>query len=321
MEIRDLTPEWEPTGERIMITGYSGLVGSRISMAVAGRDTAFGLSRGRTEIAQGINLPSFSADLLDYGRIRAIFEKNRPSFVLHLAGATSVDRCQQDREEAKAQNETATENLARICSQLGVVLCFISTDYVFPRTGGPFDENFPPSPVKDFSGKTENIYGATKLAAEKLVVEILSPSQYMIVRIASPYDFAYFQKPGVPPLIYNRLKSGQPIMVVTDARTTYTWVPDIAVCLNRLIKQKSWKSTDPVFHIAGPEILSAEDIVNICLNALEGNTNSQITKTTLDRYFEGKAPRPLEGGLKSIKNLGVKMHSLREVLFSLKDRV
>ena len=60
---------------------------------------------------------------------------------------------------------TSTSNLAKLTSSRGILLLYISTDYVFPGTRGeaPYKANSKPNPP--------NIYGQTKLDGENAVLE------------------------------------------------------------------------------------------------------------------------------------------------------
>ena len=62
-------------------------------------------------------------------------------------------------------NVAATRALAKLCAFYSIVLIYISTDYVFPGTEGdaPYEVSSEPKPP--------NLYGETKLAGEKAVLE------------------------------------------------------------------------------------------------------------------------------------------------------
>ena len=62
-------------------------------------------------------------------------------------------------------NVAATRALAKLCAFYSIVLIYISTDYVFPGTEGdaPYEVTSEPKPP--------NLYGETKLAGEKAVLE------------------------------------------------------------------------------------------------------------------------------------------------------
>lgn len=314
-----LGQEWIPTGKEILVTGFTGLVGLDLTKRASQKDRVIGISRGKIENSLDGRLESFNVDLLDEERVLWVLRKTQPDLVLHLAAATHVDQCEKDPELARRQNVEATKILAKACKETGVILGYCSTDYVFPKTGGPFSENDKTDPI--------NIYGQTKLEGEKIVKKILGKGNYFIFRIASPYDFSYSIKSGTPPVIYGLLKENKSIPLVNDARTTYTWVPDIALALNKLILKEVWKDPRPIYYVAGPESLTAAEVAWVLLvNKVKtfGKSEEEVEQPRLegisvDRYFEGKAPRPLEGGLKidKIKALGIKMHSLEEVLATL----
>jgi S-adenosylmethionine synthetase len=62
-------------------------------------------------------------------------------------------------------NVAATRALAKLCAFYSIVLIYISSDYVFPGTEGdaPYEVTSEPKPP--------NLYGETKLAGEKAVLE------------------------------------------------------------------------------------------------------------------------------------------------------
>lgn len=312
--------EWAPTGERILITGFSGLVGFGIVEAALAKDRLIGLARGETEniFKEDARLETVTVELLDKEKLSALVKEKNPSIIIHLAGASDVDKCQKEPDWARTLNVEGTRNIVEVAKVLDKPLIYFSTDYVFPRLGGPFSESDRPEPLTDVTGAVINVYGQTKREGE-LVVEELPEEQRIIVRIASPYNYRYEKKPGAPPFLLKLLKEGKPLKVVYDAKTTYTFGPDIALALNRLILEKIWQKKN-VAHIAGPEQLSALDIVTI---AAEYFPASKIESVTLDNYFSGRAPRPLQGGLKTetLNELGVKMRSWKEVLESAMARL
>ena len=69
---------------------------------------------------------------------------------------------QKNPELAFAVNATGTENVARIASEFGSRLFYVSTDYVFDGTSSrPYEPSDPLNPL--------NVYGASKAAGEAAV--------------------------------------------------------------------------------------------------------------------------------------------------------
>lgn len=319
IEIKEKTfiKEWEPTGEKIFITGYSGLVGYGIVSAALGKDSMIGFSRGITKdvFERESRLRKVEGDLLFKDQLYKTLKEIQPSLVLHLAAAADVDKCQKERDWAWRTNVVATENLAVTCGEFGIPLVAFSTDNAFPRMGGPFSEEDKPSLLTDATGEIVSVYGETKLEAERRVLK-LPKGKKLIVRVVAPYDHRYKTKPGVPPTILERIKNGKPINAVIDGKNTYTYGEDIAICVNAIILNKLWEKQD-IVHIAGPEQLSAYDMVQIIGKYYP---LPEISKTTQDEYFKGKAPRSIEGGLKqeTLDKLGYKNRTLEEWLITEK---
>lgn len=148
---------------RLFVTGAGGMVGSYV-LDVFGADGV-----ALTDIVPG----SQEVDVTDPKAVRAAIEKAQPEVVLHLAAATDVDRCEQEPDWAYRVNSIGTQNVALACLATGATLVYISTAGVFggdkPEPYTEFDE---PDPA--------NVYGAAKLAGERIVTSLLT--QYYIVR-------------------------------------------------------------------------------------------------------------------------------------------
>ena len=96
--------------------------------------------------------------------VAATFERVRPDLVVNAAAWTAVDAAEQEPEAAMRANRDGPAALARLCAQAGVPLIHVSTDYVYDGDkGAPYVETDPPNPT--------GVYGATKLAGERAVLE------------------------------------------------------------------------------------------------------------------------------------------------------
>lgn len=74
------------------------------------------------------------------------------------------DKVENDPEGTRQLNTTATGDLAKLCAERGILLIYISTDYVFSgKTGeAPYEADAPTGPT--------NLYGQTKLDGEHEVL-------------------------------------------------------------------------------------------------------------------------------------------------------
>src|SRR5438128_5940771 len=113
-------------------------------------------------------------DVRDLDAVRGRIRPNQYSTVIHLAAETDVDRCEREPEHAYRVNATGTRNVALACRAAGITMVYQSTGEVFGGDGapGPFTELDVPRPA--------NVYGASKLAGERHVHELLR--RYFIVR-------------------------------------------------------------------------------------------------------------------------------------------
>jgi dTDP-4-dehydrorhamnose reductase len=103
----------------------------------------------------------------------------RPDLVLNAAGYTSVDRAEAEPEAARAVNETGARHLAEAAAEGGARMIHFSTDYVFDgKQERPYAPDDPPNPL--------NVYGASKLAGERAVLDTLG-DRAVVVRTAWVY--------------------------------------------------------------------------------------------------------------------------------------
>src|SRR5690242_10915718 len=97
--------------ERVITTGASGMVGSYVD---------FGIRTNRREI-----------DVLDAASIIRTLSTVRPSAIIHLAGATDMERSERDPSYAYDLNARGTLNIARAAAEHDIPLVYVSTSRVF----------------------------------------------------------------------------------------------------------------------------------------------------------------------------------------------
>jgi len=203
---------------KILVTGLTGLVGSRVAELLSTRHEFNNISR------------STGVDIENKKSVLSVISASDAQVVLHLAAKTNVDGCETDKSlgqngEAWKINVEGTRNIAGACSQTNKKLIYISTDFVFDGTKETYSEEDIPNPV--------NWYAKTKYEGEKIVQDLKTP--WIIARIAYPYR-ANFVRPDFFRAILNRLKNNEPVSAVMDHVFTPTFIDDIAFALDILIK-------------------------------------------------------------------------------------
>ena len=101
----------------------------------------------------------------------------RPSIVIHTAGLTDIQYCQEHQQETENINYHATAQLAAFCTQRGTRLVYLSSDMVFDGEKGDYKEDDQLNP--------KNHYGRSKSAAEEAIKGICE--NYVIARINLVY--------------------------------------------------------------------------------------------------------------------------------------
>lgn len=123
------------------------------------------LERQLSKVADVAAFPRSSLDITNYKSVKDAVDVINPNIIINAAAYTSVDKAEDDKEEAYAVNSDAVKNLAQIAKIKNVLLIHYSTDYVFDGTK--------PTPyVESDLTKPINVYGASKLAGEQAIVEV-----------------------------------------------------------------------------------------------------------------------------------------------------
>ena len=135
----------------ILLTGGSGQVGWELRRTLCPIARVVAPSRG--ELSLG-----------DLDGLRSIVSARRPALVVNAAAFTAVDLAETEPAEAELVNATAPGVLAEECRRLDIPIVHFSTDYVFDgAVRVPRREDDPTHPL--------NVYGVTKLAGERAVLE------------------------------------------------------------------------------------------------------------------------------------------------------
>ena len=189
---------------RILITGGSGLLGSKISEKATekGNDAYSGYNTHPAKFGVPKKL-----DVCNRTTLNRIFKDVKPKVVIHAAALTDVDKCEDDKELAWKVNVEGTRNIAELSREHKAFLIYVSTDYVFSGEKGMYNETDEACPV--------NYYGTTKLEGEKSVKSIVDewciarPSViYGSTPAAGKVNFALW--------VLEKLKAGESMNIITD---------------------------------------------------------------------------------------------------------
>ena len=143
---------------KILITGSTGQVGYELQRQLAGLGTITAVDRQQCNLA-------------DADSIRACVAHVKPDWIINAGAWTAVDKAEAEaeRDAAFAVNAEAPRVLAELAAAHGARLVHYSTDYVFAGDKrGRYREDDPVQPL--------NAYGASKLAGEQAIAEVVRRS-------------------------------------------------------------------------------------------------------------------------------------------------
>jgi len=208
-------------GKKVLVTGATGFLGSRLAEILADEEGAIvtGIGRNLDRVAhlreKGVNL--VKVDLLNNEEIKAVV-KNQ-DIVFH--SAASLDG---DHKTGQKINVDATKALVEFSGEAGVSrFVHVSTVGVYdmPQTGA-IDESFP------LAVDHPSMYARTKARAESAVREMADKQkiEYAIIRPSMIYGPGH----GVwTELMYNLILKGDPVYI-GDGSTNYLpiYIDDVA---------------------------------------------------------------------------------------------
>ena len=163
-------------------------------------------------------------DLQDLDNVRSVLETARFDALIHPAAITGLEACEDDPEMAMRVNAEAPALLAELCAKRACPFIFVSTDYVFDGVeAGEKAEEDEARPV--------NVYGRTKLAGERAVLEAYPRA--WVARVSWLFGP---ERPGFVEMIRDRALAGEALAAIDDKVSCPTFVDDAAVAFDRLLE-------------------------------------------------------------------------------------
>ncbi|MFZ0962706.1 MAG: dTDP-4-dehydrorhamnose reductase [Terriglobia bacterium] len=266
---------------RVLVTGAKGMLGRALLPCL----------EGEHEVV-GVDLQDF--DISQEAAVEKAFRDLRPEFVFHLAAYTDVDGCEANPRMAREVNTGGTRNIAKSCAEIGAILLYVSTDYVFDGSGErPWREDDVPNPL--------SVYGRSKLGGEQHVQALLA--RHFIVRSSWLYGP---QGKNFVATILKIARERDELRVVSEQRGSPTYTPHLALKLAQMLRVQSYG----IYHVTGAGNCSWFEFAQAILK-LGGFDRVRVVPISIQE--SGRlAPRPafsvLENRRGGMSNLGALPH-------------
>ena len=251
---------------KILVTGYNGQLGFDVVKELEIRNIQ----------CKGVDMADF--DITDENAVADYVKNYAPDAVVHCAAYTAVDRAEDDREKCEAVNVRGSENLARVCGEIGAKMVYISTDYVYGGRGEtPFEPTDETAPC--------NTYGETKLAGEQAVKKYCE--KYFIIRTSWVFGIngGNFVK-----TMLRLAETHDTLTVVADQIGSPTYTPDLARLICDMVVTEKYGT----YHGTNENYCSWCEFAQAIMNTA-GKSTVVLPTTTAE--YGAKADRPLNSRL------------------------
>lgn len=234
------------TKARLLITGASGFVGSRILERLDHRFDVHAVSRS---VSKGHNATWYDADLLDPASCSALIRDIRPSHLIHSAWETTHGAF-WDAESNLKWLEAGKSLFSEFCAAGGerIVACGTCAEY-----------NGAPNPLResDDTSNPASLYGRAKVELLGALSDM--PVSYAWARIFYPYGTTEGQKRFIPSICQS-LANGVPAECSSGTQIrNFINVDDLGAAIAKLADHKL---TGPI-NLGHPTSNKLEDIAKM----------------------------------------------------------
>jgi len=209
-----------------------------------------------------------------------------PDVIVHCGALTHVDKCEQEPELSYTQTVQSTINLVAVAKKCNARFVYISTDYVFDGTDGPYTEDAPVNPL--------SVYGKHKLEAEQHAINEIPDT--LVLRVTNVYGHEARGKNFVARIVQQCIdKQKLTLKLPYDQYACPTNAWDIARCMYLLLRDDK----NGIYHIGGTDYTNR---VQLALRVLQYFPDAEYDLIPMNtEELNQPAARPLIGGFITAK--------------------
>jgi len=271
----------------VLVTGGAGYIGSALikKLLEEGHSVVSidNLSRGDykylKKYERSSRLKLVVGDICDLGKLREVMkESDNVDAVVHLAAIPGLERCQKTPEKAILTNVYGTYNVLEIAREYDIGrFVFTSSAAVYGTPiKTPISEEHPLNPT--------NLYGATKVAAEKLVDAYHESHglNTVILRFGNVYGvgvYTYWET--VIPKFVKQALSGQPLTIYGDGKQSrdFIHVWDIIQAIELVLERENNIAVGESFNVGSGRPTTVNVIASIISKVFKNEETRNDVKT------------------------------------------
>ncbi len=278
--------------ERLLITGASGYLASRLVPVAAQRCEVVAVSRtAPTDRSAWGSARWEHADLLDGPALAELLEQTEPNAIINAAAANPGS------SDSFVVNEVGATNLATAAAAVDVRLVHVSSDIVHSGNSAPYGDTAAPEPI--------NEYGQSKADGEGGVLAACSGA--LVVRTSLIYGLAEMDR-GTRGFA-DRLEAGEELSLWDDAMRQPVWIDALSDGLVRLaLDSQDERGT---MNLAGSQTLSRAQFGRKLLEFWGIDTSGLVLGSAADVAGQ---PLDLTMTFGRAKELGLDIPGVDEVL-------
>jgi dTDP-4-dehydrorhamnose reductase len=293
--------------KRILVVGSNGMLGQKLVPLLETRNNYEVQLASFEDKSFFGKFPYSKLDITERKQVKKLLLDFFPDYVINLAAYTNVDKSETEREICWNTNVNAIEYLAKYCVPTNSHLIHISSDYVFDGKDGPYSETDLPNPI--------SYYGRSKLAGENIIKKFNIPNT--IIRTNVLFGYTKYGRPDFVKWVFDSLKKGLKIKIVTDQINNPTFLDDIASAIQTIFDS----GRTGLYNIGGNDFLSRYDFTKMIADYFD--LDMRLVDPIFTKDLNQPAPRPLKSGLINLKaetELNYKPHRLKECLAIMKKK-
>lgn len=231
--------------EKLIVIGASGLLGSHIAKYYVKKGVeVIATSQNHDLVETSPNLTILKLDILDSNAVKDVLTRYKPHVLIHCAGITNVDYCEDNQDQAYKVNSYSVRPFSAYAKKNQAKFVYISTDHLFDGEQALRTEETLPSPL--------NIYAKSKLLGEQISLE--ECPETLIIR-TNFFGKGLAWRHSFTDWLWSHLKEKKKLTLFKDSFFSPIAIPHLIFLMNELIQKNAHK----VFNVCGSERISKYD--------------------------------------------------------------